>query len=91
MRTHPDFDELTERFFQDIDRLFSTREEILQFAIQPLSEEKRASLRPYLDEIIADRFGDKHLLDIWNNSKAQWLFYSASSLRLLLKEIRDRL
>lgn len=91
MSTHPEFDELTERFFQDVDRIFSTEAELLQFAIEPFSQERRLSLRGYLSLIASDDFDDKELLGIWNDSKAQWLFHSAPPLRLFLNKIRDRL
>ncbi|MCJ2133742.1 hypothetical protein MKK69_06600 [Methylobacterium sp. J-026] len=91
MSTHPEFDELTERFFQDVDRIFSTEAELLQFAIEPFSEERRLSLRAYLSLIASDDFDGKELLNLWNDSKAQWLFHSAPPLRLLLNKFRDRL
>ena len=64
MSTHPEFDELTERFFQDIDRIFSTEAEFLQFAIEPFSQDRRLSLRDYLSLIASDDFDSKELLDI---------------------------
>jgi hypothetical protein len=91
MATHPEFDELTERFFQDVDLIFSTEAELLQFVIEPFSQERRLSLRDYLSLITSDDFDSKELLDIWNDSKAHWLFHSAPPLRLLLNNIRDRL
>ena len=91
MTVHPEFDALTERFFQDVDRIFSTEAELLQFAIEPFSQERRLSLRAYLSVITSDDFDDKELLNVWNDSKAHWPFYSASLLGFLLNKIRDRL
>ncbi|MCJ2073740.1 hypothetical protein MKK75_33950 [Methylobacterium sp. J-030] len=91
MTIHPEFDEMTERFFQDIDRLFGTEKEVFQFLIRPFSQEQRVSLRNYLDHLVGEEFSDEEILNAWNKSKAQWLFYSAQPLRLMLAKIRDNL
>ena len=91
MMAPPDFSELTERFFQDIDRIFGTEEEILKFAVENFSIESRVYLRDYLSYLVGSSVSDAELLQIWNSSKAHWLFRSAPPLRLLLCKIRDRL
>lgn len=91
MMAPPDFSESTERLFQDVDRIFSTEEDLLQFAVENFSIESRVYLRDYLSYLIGTSVSDAELLKIWNSSKAHWLFGSASPLRLLLSKIRDRL
>ena len=78
MQIPSEFNKLCERFFQDIDLVASTREEIAGF------------LEPFLDDIIAHCSAEE-LLRIWNASPADFDMDNGEGLRAFLMVVRAKL
>jgi hypothetical protein len=84
------FAEMTLRFHQDIELHASTEEEVVAFMVAGLDAEQKATVRAFLDELLARNPTGPELQQVWREGDSDW-FFPDEGLRRFLGMIRDRL
>ena len=91
MKTTPEFKKFSLHFFQDIDLVVGTEEELYAFVLGPFKGAERVRLRDFLDTVTQDSVSDEARQTLWWASAAEVAFSDGADLRAVLKRARDRL
>ena len=85
----PEFTKFTAGFHQDIFDLHEDDDEILETALNALSQQEQQRLREFLKSIVQSPLSDEELQDLWNTSAADFYIADPDQVRSLYQSIID--